>query len=170
MKKEWLRVLKFTLFSLSAGIIQILTDTLLLEVAGFGELGLAWLAYLIALTASVVWNFTFNRKFTFKSANNVPVAMLKVVGYYLVFTPLSTWWTNYFVETVGINEYVVLAATMAINFVTEFLFDKFVVFRGSEDTNDVAQKQAEKNVVSEGETLQSPSMATEPAVSPDDAG
>ena len=170
MKKEWLRVLKFTLFSLSAGIIQILTDTLLLEVAGFGELGLAWLAYLIALTASVVWNFTFNRKFTFKSANNVPVAMLKVVGYYLVFTPLSTWWTNYFVETVGINEYVVLAATMAINFVTEFLFDKFVVFRGSEDTNDVAQKQAEKNAVSEGETLQSPCMGTEPAVSPDDAG
>ena len=147
MKKEWLRVLKFTLFSLSAGIIQILTDTLLLEVAGFGKLGLAWLAYLIALTASVVWNFTFNRKFTFKSANNVPVAMLKVVGYYLVFTPLSTWWTDYFVETVGINEYVVLAATMVINFVTEFLFDKFVVFRGSEDTNDVAQKQAEKNAV-----------------------
>lgn len=170
MKKEWLRVLKFTLFSLSAGIIQILTDTLLLEVAGFGEMGLAWLAYLVALTASVVWNFTFNRKFTFKSANNVPVAMLKVVGYYLVFTPLSTWWTNYFVETVGINEYVVLAATMAINFVTEFLFDKFVVFRGSEDTNDVAQKQAEKNAVSEGEALQSPCMETEPAVSPDDAG
>lgn len=170
MKKEWLRVLKFTLFSLSAGIIQILTDTLLLEVAGFGEMGLAWLAYLIALTASVVWNFTFNRKFTFKSANNVPVAMLKVVGYYLVFTPLSTWWTDYFVETVGINEYVVLAATMAINFVTEFLFDKFVVFRGSEDTNDVAQKQAEKSAVSEGEALQSPCMATEPAVSPDDAG
>lgn len=170
MKKEWLRVLKFTLFSLSAGIIQILTDTLLLEVAGFGEMGLAWLAYLIALTASVVWNFTFNRKFTFKSANNVPIAMLKVVGYYLVFTPLSTWWTDYFVETVGINEYVVLAATMAINFVTEFLFDKFVVFRGSEDTNDVAQKQAEKNAVSEGEALKSPCMETEPAVSPDDAG
>lgn len=170
MKKEWLRVLKFTLFSLSAGIIQILTDTLLLEVAGFGEMGLAWLAYLIALTASVVWNFTFNRKFTFKSANNVPIAMLKVVGYYLVFTPLSTWWTDYFVETVGINEYVVLAATMAINFVTEFLFDKFVVFRGSEDTNDVAQRQAEKNAVSEGEALKSPCMETEPAVSPDDAG
>lgn len=93
---------------------------MLLEVFGFGEKGLAWLAYLVALVASVVWNFTFNRKFTFKSANNVPVAMLKVAGYYLVFTPLSTWWTDYFVETLYVNEYIVLAVTMVINFVTEF--------------------------------------------------
>ena len=143
-KKEWFRALKFTLFSVSAGIIQILVDTLLLEVFGFGEKGLAWLAYLVALVASVVWNFTFNRKFTFKSANNVPVAMLKVACYYLVFTPLSTWWTDYFVETLYVNEYIVLAVTMVINFVTEFLYDKFVVFRGSEDTNDLAKKQAEQ--------------------------
>lgn len=143
-KKELFRALKFTLFSVSAGIIQILVDTLLLEVFGFGEKGLTWLAYLVALVASVVWNFTFNRKFTFKSANNVPVAMLKVAGYYLVFTPLSTWWTDYFVETLYVNEYIVLAVTMVINFVTEFLYDKFVVFRGSEDTNDLAKKQAEQ--------------------------
>lgn len=134
MKKELIRILKFTLFSISAGVIQLLSETLLLEVFGLKG-NLAWIAYLIALVLSVLWNFTFNRKFTFQSANNVPVAMLKVACYYAVFTPLSTLWTHYFVVTFNVNEYIVLIGTMLINFVTEFIYDKFVVFRNSIDTN-----------------------------------
>lgn len=130
-KKELFRTLKFTLFSISAGIIEALSFTLFDEVFHLNY----WTAYLIALILSVLWNFTMNRKITFHSANNIPVAMLKVAGYYVVFTPLSTWWTAYFTEKVGINEYIVLAITMLINFITEYLFQRFVVFKGSIDTS-----------------------------------
>ena len=98
-----------------------------------------WLSYLVALVLSVLWNFTLNRKFTFHSAANVPVAMLKVAGYYLVFTPLSTWWTAA-LTALGWNEYIVLILTMLSNFVTEYLFQRFVVFRGSIDTALEEQK------------------------------
>ncbi len=118
------QALKFFLFSVSAGVIQLVSDTVMLEVFSFP----AWLSYLVALTLSVLWNFTLNRKFTFHSAKNVPIAMLKVLGYYLVFTPLSTLWTKWLTETLMWNEYLVLIITMIINFVTEFFFQKFVVF------------------------------------------
>lgn len=144
MKKELIRILKFTLFSISAGVIQLLSETLLLEVFGLKG-NLAWIAYLIALVLSVLWNFTFNRKFTFQSANNVPVAMLKVACYYAVFTPLSTLWTHYFVVTLNVNEYIVLIGTMLINFVTEFIYDKFVVFRNNIDTNKQSTSTASDN-------------------------
>jgi putative flippase GtrA len=139
-KKELMRSLKFLLFSISAGVIQILSFTLLNELAHLPY----WVSYLIALVLSVIWNFTLNRRFTFRSANNVPVAMLKVTAYYAVFTPLSTLLEKYLTETVGWNEYLVTLINMVLNFVTEYLFDTFVVFRGSIDTNDLAQKAAEK--------------------------
>ncbi len=128
-KKELLRSLKFTLFSISAGLIQILSYTLFMEVFHL----VPWVSYLISLTLSVVWNFTLNRKYTFHSANNVPVAMLKVLAFYLVFTPLSTWWTKALTEA-GWNAYLVEILTMLVNFVTEFLFQRFVVFKNSIDT------------------------------------
>lgn len=130
-KNELMRTVKFTLFSISAGIIQIGTFTLMNELLHWDY----WVSYLISLVLSVVWNFTFNRKFTFKSAANVPIAMMKVFGYYLVFTPLSTLLEKYLTETCGWNEYLVTIINMVINFVTEFLFDRFVVFRDSIDTN-----------------------------------
>ncbi|MDD6200807.1 MAG: GtrA family protein [Firmicutes bacterium] len=132
-KKEFLRTLKFVLFSISAGLIQIVSFTLLNELLHISY----WVSYLIALILSVLWNFTLNRKFTFKSAANVPIAMLKVAGFYAVFTPLSTWWTALLTEpSYGImwNEYLVLILTMLVNFVTEYLFDRFVVFGSSLDT------------------------------------
>lgn len=132
-KKELLRTIKFVLFSISAGVIQIVSCALLNEVLHMTY----WVAYLISLCLSVLWNFTLNRKFTFQSAANVPIAMLKVAGFYLVFTPLSTWWSAALTEpSYGImwNEYVVLAGTMIINFVTEYLFQRFVVFGKSLDT------------------------------------
>lgn len=132
-RSELLRSLKFVLFSISAGVIQVVSFALLNELLHLNY----WVAYLISLTLSVVWNFTLNRKFTFKSAANVPMAMLKVAGFYLVFTPLSTWWTAALTEpSYGImwNEYLVLAITMVINFVSEYLFDRFLVFGKSLDT------------------------------------
>lgn len=132
-KKEWLRTAKFVLFSISAGIIQIGSCTLLNEIFQIPY----WVAYLVSLCLSVLWNFTLNRKFTFQSAANIPIAMLKVAGFYLVFTPLSTWWSAVLTEqSYGImwNEYVVLIGTMLINFATEYLFQRFVVFGKSLDT------------------------------------
>ena len=129
-KKELWRAAKFTLFSASAGLIEIGSFTLLNEFTGLSY----WPCYLIALTLSVLWNFTLNRNFTFKSASNVPIAMLKVACYYLVFTPLSTWLGDYLVETLGWNEYLVTALNMIINFVTEFLYQRFFVFGKSIDT------------------------------------
>ena len=141
-KKEALRGVKFALFSVSAGIIQIGAFTLLNELLHWPY----WVSYLIALVLSVIWNFTLNRKFTFKSANNVPKAMLLVAAYYCVFTPLSVLLEKYLTETCGWNEYLVTAINMVLNFVTEFLYDRFVVFRDSIDTNDIAMKEKEKEM------------------------
>lgn len=129
-KKELLRTLKFTLFSVSAGIIQAVSFALLNELMHLPH----WLSYLTALVLSVVWNFTLNRKYTFQSAANVPVAMGKVALFYLVFTPLSTWWTDALTMRCGWNEYVVLGGTMAVNFVTEYLYQRLFVFGKSLDT------------------------------------
>ncbi len=129
--KEVVRVIKFILFSISAGIIQIASFTLLNEFSGLNY----WPCYLISLVLSVVWNFTLNRKFTFHSAVNVPVAMAKVLGYYAVFTPLSTILGNYLVESLMWNEYIVTVINMLLNFVTEFLFQRFFVFGKDIDNN-----------------------------------
>ncbi len=160
-KKELLRTLKFALFSISAGVIQILSFTLFEEVFHWAH----WLSYLISLVLSVLWNFTFNRKFTFHSANNVPIAMLLVGLYYAVFTPLSTLWTNWLTgENVGWNEYLVLVITMLVNFVTEFLYDRFLVFGKSIDSNLVKATDtnpSERETQSEEETAISETPKTE---------
>lgn len=127
-KSVW-QMVKFTLFSISAGVIEVVSFTLLNEMLHLQY----WPAYLTALVLSVLWNFTLNRRYTFQSAANVPIAMAKVAGFYLVFTPLSTW-LGQMAENSGVNEYIVLAVTMIANFVLEFLFCKFVVYRGQENT------------------------------------
>ena len=138
-KKELLRSMKFVLFSISAGVIQVVSFTVMEEVLHLEH----WLSYLISLTLSVLWNFTLNRKFTFCSANNVPVAMLLVALFYLVFTPLSTWWTAVLTGPgFAWNEYLVLALTMVTNFVTEYIYDRFVVFGKSIDTAPVNKEKA----------------------------
>lgn len=130
-KKELFRTLKFVLFSASAGIIQVISFTIMEEALHLTH----WVSYLVALVLSVLWNFTLNRKYTFYSAANVPIAMMKVGVFYLIFTPLSTWWTAVLTgQGIGWNEYVVLVGTMLINFTTEYLYDRFVVFGKSLDT------------------------------------
>lgn len=127
--KELLRTIKFTLFSISAGAIELGSFALLNELMHLDY----WVSYLVALILSVVWNFTLNRKFTFKSANNVPIAMLKVAAFYCVFTPLSTLLEKY-LTGLAWNEYLVTIINMILNFVTEYVYDRFVVFGKSIDT------------------------------------
>ena len=138
-RNELIRTVKFVLFSVSAGVIEIGVFTVLYELLHWEY----WVAYLIALVLSVVWNFTLNREFTFRSANNVPVAMLKVAAYYAVFTPVTTVLGNYLEGTCGWNGMLVTVMNMLLNFVTEYLYDRFVVFGKSIDTNSRARSKSQ---------------------------
>lgn len=129
-KKEFIRMTKFMLFSISAGVIEAVVFALMNELTNLEY----WPCYLTALVLSVLWNFTLNRHFTFQAANNIPVAMIKVAIFYAVFTPITTIGGNYLVETVGFNEYFVTAMSMILNFVTEYVYDRFIVFGKAIDT------------------------------------
>lgn len=131
-KEEAMRVIKFTLFSISAGAIQMLAFTLLTELTPLPY----WPRYLTALVLSILWNFTLNREFTFKAANNIPIAMMKVAVFYLIFTPVTTIGGSYLVETLGWNDYLVTAFNMLLNFVTEYLYDRFIVFGKDMNTKE----------------------------------
>ena len=126
-KKSFLQAVKYALFSVSAGIIQAVSFALLFNVLLKENQELFWVCHITALVLSIVWNFTLNRKYTFQSANNVPIAMLKVAGFYLVFTPLSAW-LGQLAASAGWNGLLVEGLTMVANFVLEFLFYKYVVF------------------------------------------
>ncbi len=127
--KEFLRVVKFTLFSISAGVIQMGSFALMNELLQWKY----WPCYLISLLLSVLWNFTLNRRFTFQSAANVPVAMVKVLLFYAVFTPLSTLLGNFLAEDLLWNEYLVTGLNMLLNFTLEFLYQRFFVFSNNLD-------------------------------------
>ena len=131
-KKELIRKIKFTLFSISAGIIEIVLFTLLEKFTNLSY----WACYLPALIASVIWNFTLNREYTFKSTVNIPKAMTLVFIFYLVFTPVSTILGNYLAENLGWNDFIVTGLNMLANFILEYLYDKYVVFKGNIDTKE----------------------------------
>ena len=134
MKETW-RFLKFVLFSASAGLIEMGSFALLNELLDWPY----WPSYLIALTLSVLWNFTLNRKFTFRSCADVPRAMLLVFAYYCVFTPITTILGNYLAEDLGWNEYLVTGLNMVLNLVTEFLYQKYVVYKDQIDNAVTAE-------------------------------
>ena len=140
--------MKFTLFSISAGVIQILSFTLLSELVFMDSDNEYGISYFISLVLSILWNFTFNRKFTFKSASNVPVAMTLVFVFYLAFTPLSIWW-GVALTRLGWNEYLVLGLTMIANFALEFLWTRYVVYRKS--INSAENKKANSKSVENNE-------------------
>ena len=144
--KELIRAVKFTLISLSAGIIQIGSFTLFYELFKWEY----WLAYLVSLLLSIIWNFTINRKLTFKSAGNVPKAMAQLLGFYAVFTPV-TMLGGQWVESLGVHGIIVEGVTMILNFVLEFLFCRFVIYRDSLDT---AEKGEEKNLKEETDNIE----------------
>ena len=137
-KKELWMSIKFTLFSISAGVIQLLSFTIIYE---WLHCLTWWPSYLLSVILSVIWNFTFTRKLTFKSANNVPKAMTLVLAYYLVFIPISVFGGNALESLWGSNYGILVTILMMIiNFITEFIWDRFVVFRNSIDTNNYAKK------------------------------
>ena len=140
-KKETLRVIKFVLFSASAGIIETVAMVLCEEVI---KIPGHYVCYTIALVLSVLWNFTFNRKFTFQSAENVPKAMALVFLFYIPFAPFTIWLQHILADVNGWNEYVVLAINMALNLSLEYLWDSMVVYRKSMDTNSIAKKKQAK--------------------------
>lgn len=151
-KKELWRTLAFVIFSMSAGLIEFGSFSLLTLIPELAKNENYWIPALISLVLSVVWNFTLNRKITFQSASNVPIAMIKVLCYYIVFAPLSIWLAQmYLVFELQWNEYLVKAVVMVVNFVTEFLYQRFFVFGKSIDTNDVAQRYNQKQLEKEQE-------------------
>ena len=135
MKKstqEWVRVFKFVLFSASAGIIQIGSFTLLNEFTGWRY----WPCYLISLLLSIFWNFTFNRRFTFKSNANITRAMLLVLAFYAVFTPATTILGDWLAEDLLWNEYLVTGMNMLLNLSLEYLYQRYVVYRNRVDNRE----------------------------------
>lgn len=142
--QEFIRFIKFLAFSISAGVIQFGSFTLMTEVVGWDSF---WGPHIISVVLSVIWNFTFNRKFTFKSANDVPIAMTLVLAYYVVFTPASAF-GGQALEDIGWNGLLVEALMMVINFVTEFFYQRYVVFRNSLNTNNLAKVKL-KNAISQ---------------------
>ena len=139
-REELMRTIKFVLFSISAGVIEIASFELLNILTPWDY----WVKHIISIVLSVIWNFTLNREFTFRSANNVPIAMLKVALFYAVFIPVTTLLGDYLVKTCGWNDTVVKLLTMLLNFATEYLYDRFVVFGKTIDTNKRAQAKGKE--------------------------
>lgn len=138
-RQALIQAIKFTLLSLSAAGIEIISFTLLDKLTPLPY----EVKHVISIVLSVLWNFTLNRRYTFKSANNVPLAMLKVGLFYAFFIPLTAW-LGKLADGAGVHEYIIKGSTMVLNFVGEFLWWKFIVFRGSENTNKLAKSEAEK--------------------------
>ena len=136
MNKNLWQAVKFTLFSISAGIIQVLSFALLHDVLGLESY---WMSHVPSLVLSVIWNFTFNRRYTFRSDAPLVRSMLLVALFYVVFTPTSAWWGT-LLERAGVHAWLIEAINLLANFVLEFLYQRFVVYRGHIDTNDVARK------------------------------
>lgn len=139
-KKAVWQAVKFTLFSISAGIIQVVSFALLHDMLGLESY---WMSHVPSLILSVLWNFTFNRRYTFRSDASLTRSMALVALYYVVFTPASGWWGTALSEA-GVHDWLVEAMNLLINFVTEFLFQRFVVYRTSLDTNEVAKRAQEQ--------------------------
>ena len=140
--KNFIKIVKFTLFSISAGVIEFAVSALMDDLLGITY----WVSYLTALILSVIWNFTFNRKFTFKSANNVPIAMTLTLLFYAAFTPASTLWGNA-LEKAGVAGMLVTVISMIANFVLEFLWQQFVVFRKSEGSAINVEEENFKKII-----------------------
>lgn len=136
-KESLVQAIKFTLLSLSAGLIEAGSFVLLERLTALSY----DFKHVISIVLSVLWNFTLNRRYTFKSANNVPIAMIKVALFYVVFIPLTAW-LGQMASNNNVNDYLIKIPTMLLNFVGEFLWWKFVVFRGTENTNKLAQEKA----------------------------
>jgi putative flippase GtrA len=152
-KQNYQQMFRFFWFSVSAGVIQTLSFTFLFEVFNLKY----WVAYLPALVLSVIWNFTLNRKFTFKSVANIPRAMFKIAVYYAIFTPLSTWWGNA-LDLIGWNAYLILFVTMVSNLVTEFLVNRFFIYHNKMYTAEIKETMMAEEIEIATEAMEEESL------------
>lgn len=156
------QAIKYFLCAASAGLIQFVTFTIMktaFDKTGVTEsMGTMWffqdinkttfIATTIALGLSVLWNFTLNRKFTFKAANNVPLAMGLAFLFYVPFYPFQTWYVgaveNAINNSVGYEAswgaIIAEGTVMLINGILEFCWQKFVVFRNSGKTEEKTEE------------------------------
>lgn len=154
-RKGVMQFVKYALCAASAGIIQLAlfsilqaaipaTDKTIRFIVEDIEL-VAFIATTVALCASIIWNFTFNRKFTFKDAGNVPKAMVLAFLFYVPFYPFQTWYVctikKLLLEHMNEDLAGIIAegTVMIINFALEFMWQKFVVFRKKKE--DVIEEE-----------------------------
>lgn len=150
-KENFIQVLKYTLCAGSAGVIEAASFALLIWLLGLtvkdsqsftniNFLGseMNWIqivAQMVSLALSVVWNFTLNRKFTFQSNANVPKVLALAFAFYIPFYPASTLFVGWFAAyltgagAIVVAGYLPKALAMIANFVLEFVWQKFFVFR-----------------------------------------
>lgn len=156
-RQEKLQFVKYALCAASAGIIQFLTFTILQAVIPDNGQTMHFIvenmsvvtfsATTVALCLSILWNFTLNRKFTFKDAGNVPKAMVLAFIFYIPFYPFQTWYVHTIKELLGASINIDAAGIIAegtvmiMNFILEFLWQKFVVFRKKKPTQTQEQAQ-----------------------------
>lgn len=143
-KAALIQAIKFTLLSITAAGVEVASFALMVWINSLTGWFPFWVSQSVSIALSVIYNFTVNRHFTFKSANNVPIAMLKVALFYVFFIPLTSW-GGQILSNMGWADWLLKGISLLLNFVGEFLWWKFVVFRGSENTNSLAVKQAEKS-------------------------
>lgn len=165
-KKKAKRFLKYAIIAISGGLIQltayiILSDAIkldkhvsfdaiyqkqpwLTEIFYDPDTGKTYgLSYFIAVSLSVIWNFTFNRKYTFKSASNVPKAMLLFVLYYAFSIPFNCWAIVQLNKLVvfPLSDKVILICIMLANGLPAFFYQRYVVFGRSLDTKHKKKKR-----------------------------
>ena len=160
-RKGVMQFIKYALCAASAGIIQIVLFSILQAVIPSNgktihfiveDMDLVtFIATTVALCASILWNFTFNRKFTFKDAGNVPKAMILAFLFYVPFYPFQTWYVHtiksFLVEAIGTDGAGIIAegSVMIINFALEFMWQKFVVFRKPKDKQENKTEENENS-------------------------
>ena len=165
------QAIKYFLCAASAGLIQFVTFTIMktaFDKTGVTQsMGTMWffsdinkttfIATTIALGLSVLWNFTLNRKFTFKAANNVPLAMSLAFLFYVPFYPFQTWYVgtieNAINESVGYEAswgaIIAEGTVMLMNGILEFLWQKFVVFRNPKKEEPEEETPVKENTAEE---------------------
>ncbi|MDO5025763.1 MAG: GtrA family protein [Trueperella sp.] len=136
-----LQAVKFTLLSGTAAVVEAGSYALFLAL---DLMPVSW-AQAISVALSVLWNFTLNRKFTFKSTGNVPFAMLLVSLFYVAYIPISSVLAG-LMDDAGMHPAVIKIIWLLINFVGEFIWWKYVVFGiGERWLDSITKRKAAKN-------------------------
>lgn len=128
----------FLYFSLGAGVIK-LVSFLLLSLIDSGHGAVLVLAEIVSVVLSGLFNFTWNRKFTFRSTNNIVPGMFLYGLYSLIATPAVA---SFIVDLTrrGWADWLAKAMKMALHFILDSLYCKFVIFRQVKERASVRKK------------------------------